>query len=162
MHEAELPVYKIKIQTQAFTPSIDQARSTFSVGKFEALACLYCGKDTYEPLGNAIPFGNFAGFFLFSNLAVEMNVRPCVLFSHGLTVSLDFFRLLGDERFEILQQKTLGGHEPIHVFCPTDSQVSFEEDSIKTGYRSGNFLCMLINKLVHGVLPDGVVAQLPH
>jgi hypothetical protein len=80
----------------------------------------------------------------------------------GLTVSLDFFRLLGDERFEILQQKTLGGHEPIHVFCPTDSQVSFEEDSIKTGYRSGNFLCMLINKLVHGVLPDGVVAQLPH
>jgi hypothetical protein len=61
VHEPELPVNEIIVQTQTLAPGIDQAGSTFSIGKLEALACFHCGKDTYEALANAILVGDFPG-----------------------------------------------------------------------------------------------------
>ena len=162
MHEPELPVKEIIVKTQTLAPGVDQAGSIFSIGKLETLTCLHCGKDTYEPSANAIFLGNFPGFFLFPNPAVQVNVRSSALFSHGLGVSFDPLRMLGDKLLEILEKKALGRHEPIHAFRPTDPQISFKQNSIKTGYRSGDFLCMLIDKFFHGVLPYVVVGELPH
>jgi hypothetical protein len=38
MHEAKLPVKEIKIQTQAFSPSVYQLGPIVSIGQFKALA----------------------------------------------------------------------------------------------------------------------------
>jgi len=153
MHEPELPVNKIIVQAQALTAGIEQTGSTFSIGKPEALACFHSRQDTDETMFDSILFGNLPGFFFLPDPAVEVDVRSPALFSHGLGVFFDLLRVLGDKSLEILEQKASGRYESIHVFCPADRQISFEQKSVKTGYRSGDFLCMVIDKFLHGVLP---------
>jgi hypothetical protein len=57
------------------------------------------------------------------------------------------------ERFELLEEQTLVRHETVHGIRPADRQIALEKNSIKTGYRSGDFLCMLIDKVLRGVPP---------
>ena len=67
------------------------------------------------------------------------------------------------ESLELLEQETLVVHESLHGIRPTDRQISFEQNPIKTGYRSCDFSCMLIDELFRGVLPPSVaVSRLPH
>jgi len=66
-----------------------------------------------------------------------------------------------NQAFKILDEKPTGGHEPLHGFSPTDGEVPLENEPIKTGYRSRDFSCMLLDKLFHGVPSLVAVSQLP-
>jgi hypothetical protein len=147
MHETELPVNEIKIQAQTLSRGVGKFGSTLSISQFEALAGFHSAQHTYETFCNAILIGDLPSFFLLSDLAVDVNVGPFGCFSHGSGMLFDLLGVFSDKHLEILEQKTLGDDKSLHVFCPTDGQVSLEQNSIKTGYRSVDFLCMLIDKL---------------
>jgi hypothetical protein len=60
-------------------------------------------------------------------------------------VLLDPFGVHGHEAFEILEEHSLVVHETFHGTCPTDREVALEKDPIKTGFRSYDFFCILID-----------------
>jgi hypothetical protein len=68
----------------------------------------------------------------------------------------------GHEFLELLEQETLFAHKHVHGLRPTDRQVSLEKNPIKTGYRSRDFSCMLIDEVFRGVPPFVAVSRLPH
>jgi hypothetical protein len=91
-----------------------------------------------------------------------MNVWSFIFFSHCFGMLFDPLGVFRDKHLEMLDQKALSHDKLFHVFCPTDGQVAFEQNSIKTDYRCGDFLCMLIDKFFHGVLPSVAVDELSH
>jgi hypothetical protein len=162
MHEAQFPVNEVKIQAQAFSGGVNKMGSILSVGKFEALAGFHSAEHTYEPFCDPIPISDLPGFFFLSNHSIDVNEGPFVFFSDCTGMLFDPFGVFGNKPLEILQQKTLSHHKSFHVFCPTDGQESFEQNSIKTGCYSSDFSCMIIDKFFHGVLPSVAVWELPH
>ena len=153
MHEAQLRIDEVKIQAQAFTPGRDEPGSLRCGDQMEALAGFHRGQDTDEPFGDAIAISDGSGFLLFSDLPVEVDVRSPALLGYCPSVLLKPFRLCAHERFEFLEEQTLLRHETVHGLRPADRQIPFKKNSIKTGYRSGDFLCMLIDEVLRGVPP---------
>jgi hypothetical protein len=153
MHEPELRIDEIEVQAQTFTPSTDQTGSLLCRDKIEALAGFHCSQNADEPLGDAIGLSDCSGFFLLPDLPVEVDVRPPVPLGYSPSMLLDPFRLNAHELFELLEEQTLVRHETVHGLRPTDRQISLEKNPIKTGYRSGDFLCMLMDEVFRGVPP---------
>ena len=162
MHETELGIDEIEIQAQALAPGRDETGSFRCGDQLEALAGFHRCQDTDEPFGDAIGISNGSGFFLFSDLPVEVDVGSPALLGHCPSVLLEPFRVCAHERFELLEEQTLVRHETVHGLRPTDRQIALEKNSIKTGYRSGDSLCMLMDKVFRGVPPFVAVWQLPH
>jgi hypothetical protein len=162
MHETKLVMKKIEVQAQAFAPGAEETGPILSVSKFKALAGLYRSDDTDKPLSDPITSGDMPSMVLLAQWPVYVNIGPPTFFSHGFGMVFDSFRVRGHKSFEILKKKALMSHKLFHALCPADRQIAFEQNSIKTSYRSGDFSCMLIDKLLHGVLPYVAVAQLPH
>ena len=162
MHETELAMEKIEVQAQTFAPGTDKTGPIFPVSKLKALTGFYRSDDTDKPLGDPITSGDLPGVPLLAQWPVDVDIGPSALFSHGFGMVLDSFGVLGHKSLEILKEKTLVSHKAFHGLCPADRQIAFEQNSIKTSYRSGDFSCMLIDKSVHGVLPYVAVAKLPH
>ena len=162
MHETELRIDEIEVQAQTFTPGVDETRPLLCGNKLEALAGFHRCQDADEPLGDAVGISDCSGFFLLPDLPVEVDVRPPALLGYSSSMLLDPFRLNSHELFELLEEQTLVRHETVHGLRPTDRQISLEKDPIKTGYRSRDFLCMLMDKSFRGVSPFVAVSQLPH
>jgi hypothetical protein len=163
MHETELRIDEIEIQAQTFTPSTDQTGPLLSRDKIEALAGFHCSQNADEPFGDPIGIRYCSGLFLLPDfLAIEVDIRPPAVLSDGSGMLLNPFRLYAHELLELLEEQTLVRHETIHGLRPTDRQISLEKNPIKTGYRSGDFLCMLMDKVFRGVPPFVAVSQLPH
>lgn len=163
MHETEFGIDEIEVQAQTLTPGTDQTGTPLSRDKSEALAGFHRTQDADEPLSDPIGLSDFPGFFLLPNLPVEVDVRPPALLGHGPGMLLESLGVPRHEFLEFFEQETLVAHKPLHGLRPTDRQVSFEKNPIKTGYRSRDFSCMLIDKLFRGVLPPSVaVLRLPH
>jgi len=59
----------------------------------------------------------------------------------------DPFEVVGDKPLKFPQQKALNHHKSFDIFCPTDRQTSFEQNSVKAEYCSGDFLCVIIDKV---------------
>jgi hypothetical protein len=153
MHETELWIDEIEIQTQALAPGRDETRPFRCGDELEALAGFHRGQDADEPFADALGISDGSGFFLFSDLPVEVDVRSPTLLGYGPSMLLEAFRLHAHERFELLEEQTLVRHETVHGLRPTDRQIALRKNSIKTGYRSGDFLCMLIDEVFRGVPP---------
>jgi hypothetical protein len=153
MHETQLRIDEVKIQAQAFTPGKDETGPFRCGNQLEALAGFHSGQDTDEPFGDAGGISNGPGFFFFPDLPVEVEVGSAELFGHTSGVLLEPLRLYAHKRFEVLEEQTLVRHETVHGLRPTDRQIALEKDSIKTRYRSGDFLCMLIDEVLRGVPP---------
>lgn len=151
MHEAKLTVNEIEIQAQALALSIDQPGPLITGDHFEALTGLYGCEYTDQPLRDVVSLGNEPSFLFLSRFPDQGNVGTAGSLGHCSTVSFNPLRLLGYKGFEILYEKPAGGHEPLHGFRPTDGKVSLENEPIKTFYRSRDFLCILLDKLFHGV-----------
>jgi hypothetical protein len=161
MHETELTVNEIEIQAQALALSVYQPRPFFPRDHFEALTCLYGCEYTDQPLGDVVPLGNGPGLLFFSLPPGQGYKGPPGSLGNCPPVLFDPVRLIGHKGFEILDEKPLGGHKPLHGFRPTDGEVSLENEPIKTGYRSRDFSRMLLDKLFHGVPSLVAVSQLP-
>jgi hypothetical protein len=153
MHEAKLRIDEVKIQAQALAPGRDKTGPFRCGDQLEALAGFHRGQDTDEPFGNTIRISDGSGFFLFPYLSVEVDVGPAGLFGYSAGMMLKAFRVCAHERFELLEEQTLVRHETVHGLRPTDRQIALEKNSIKTGYRSSDFLCMLIDEVLRGVPP---------
>jgi len=162
MHETELAMEKIEVQAQTFAPGTDKTGPILSVSKFKALAGFYRSDDTDKPLSDAITSSDVPGVLLLAQRPVNVNIGPSTFFSHAFGMVFDAFRVRGHKSFEILKKKALMSHKLFHSLCPADRQIAFEQNSIKTSYRSGDFSCMLIDKVLHGVPPYVVVLKLPH
>jgi hypothetical protein len=162
MHETKLMMKEIEIQAQTFTPGTDKTGPVLSVSKLKALASFYRSDNADKPLSDPITSSDVPGVLLLAQGSIEVDVGPPTFFSHGFGMAFDAFRVRGHKSFEILKKKALMSHKLFHGLCPADRQIAFEQNSIKTSYRSGDFSCMLINKLLHGVLPYVAVVKLPH
>jgi len=163
MHETELRIDEIEVQAQTLTPSTDQAGPLLCRDKIEALAGFHCSQNADEPFGDPIGIRYCSGLFLLPDfLPIEVDVRPPAVLSDGSGMLFDPFRLYAHELLELLEEQTLVSHETIHGLRPADRQISLEKNAIKTGYCSGDFLCMLMDKVFRGVPPFVTVSQLPH
>jgi hypothetical protein len=143
MHETELWIDKIELQAQALTPGRDETGPFLCGDKLEALACFHRSQDADKPFGDAIAISDGLGFFLFSDLPVEVDVGPADLFGHSPGMVFKGFRVCHHEALEISEQDTLVRHETVHGLRTTDRQISLKKYPIKTGYRSGGFCVCL-------------------
>ena len=83
MHETKLRIDEVEVQAQTLTPGRDQAGPFRCRDKMEALAGFHRGQDADEPFGDPVGIRNGSGFFLFSDLPVEMDVRSPAVLSYG-------------------------------------------------------------------------------
>ena len=162
MHETELPIQKVKVEAQTLPAGTEKIGAILTVNKFEALAGFHSGKHTYKPFCDAITSGDLPGFIILTDRPIYRNVGPPSFFSHSLCMFLNSFGVSSNKSLEILEEKPLSVHKPFHGLRPTDGQVPFKQNSIKTSYRSSYFLCMLIDEFFHGVLPYVDVAEQTH
>jgi len=88
-----------------------------------------------------------------SDLPVEVEVGPAELFGHTSGVLLEPFGMCAHEGFKILEEQTLLRHKTVHSLRPTDRQIALEKNSIKTGYRPGDFSCIVVNEVLRSVPP---------
>jgi len=67
-------------------------------------------------------------------------------------VILDAFGVLHDELFEVLDQQTLPHQQAFHCVGPTNGEIAFEQNPVKTEDDAGDSIIILADKLFHGVL----------
>jgi hypothetical protein len=146
-------VDEIEVETQTLARGIHQARTPFAIGQFEALTGFYSGKNADEAVGDAVPRSDGTGFFFLPDGVGEVEVGTVSLFSHPPGVLLDSLGLLRHKGLEVLDQKSVSAHKPFHRFCPTDGQIAFEQNAIKTRDASGDLFCMFLEESFHGALP---------
>jgi hypothetical protein len=153
MHETELRIDEVEIQAQTLAPGRDETGPFRCGDQLEALAGFHRCQDADEPFGDAIGISEGSGFFLLPDLPVEVEVGPAGLFGHTSRVLLEPFGMCAHEGFKILEEQTLVRHKTVHGLRPTDRQIALEKNPIKTGYRSRDFLCMLIDEVLRGGPP---------
>ena len=152
VHEAQLPVNEVEVETQALASGVDETRTPLAIDHLEALAGFHRGKDADESLRNPVADGNLPGSLFLAYGTREVNVRSPGFPSELLRVFLHALGGLLDESLEILDEKPLLAHKMFHGLPPTDRQVSLEEDPVKTGYGCENLGGVLSQESFHGAL----------
>lgn len=152
VHEAQLAVDEVEVETQALPSRVDEARAPLAIDHLEALAGFHCGKDADESLRNPVPDGNLPGSLFLAYGTGEVNVGSPGFPSELLRVFLHALGGLLDESLEILDQKPLLVHKVFHGPCPRERQVSFEEYPVKTGNGAPNLGRVLCQESFHGAL----------
>ena len=67
-------------------------------------------------------------------------------------VILDAFGVLHDELFEVLDLQTLPHQQAFHCVGPTNGEITFEQNPVKTGDDTEDSIIILTDKFFHGVL----------
>jgi hypothetical protein len=153
VHEAELAIDEIEVQTQTLAWGVHQARAPLPIGQLEAPAGFDSRENTDETGGDAVPRSDGTGSFFLPDGVGEMEVGTVSLFSHPPGVLLDPLGLLRHKGFEVLDQKPVAAHKSFHRLCPTDGQIAFEQNAIKTRDGAGDLFCMFVEESFHGALP---------
>jgi hypothetical protein len=152
VHEAQLAVDEVEVETQALASRVDEARAPLAIDHLETLAGFHCGKHADQSLGDAVAGGDFAGLLLLADGTGQVNVGSPGFPSELLRVHLHPLGGLLDEALEILDQKPLLVHKVFHGPCPTERQVSFEQYPVKTGNDAPNLAGVLSQESFHGAL----------
>jgi hypothetical protein len=152
MHEPELTIDEVEVQTQALAAGRDQPGPALAGGDIEAVARFDGGQHANQPFGDLIALGDGLGQGFLARGAAQVNVRAARLFGRGPGVPLDGLGMLGDKAAKILDSPTLARYECLHGIRPAQGQVALEENPVEAGNRAGDVGLMVVDKAFHGVL----------
>ena len=152
VHQPEFTVDEVVIKTEALACGIDELRPTLTGNHLETLTWFEHPQDANQSLSNTVILGDLPREVFLAEPAVDVVKRPLMLCGDRFGMIPDTFRVLHDELFEFLDQQTLPHQQPFHCVAPTDGEITFEQNPVKTGDDTRDSIIILTDELFHGVL----------
>jgi len=88
VHQAEVAVEVVEVQAEATRLGADQPGPLFAVAELKALGLFEDGKDADQAFGEAVAFGDLAGFVVLADGAGQVLIRATGLGGELLGVAL--------------------------------------------------------------------------
>jgi hypothetical protein len=94
MDETEVAVHEVEVQVQTLAPGGPNEGTSPLEAEGEGAAGLKDGKDTHQPLLDAVALGQLSSRVLLADIRHEILKRPRMLLSHGDRMVLHAFGAL--------------------------------------------------------------------
>src|SRR3989339_649459 len=151
MHETKMPVQVVKVQRQTARRTLLQAGTAFSISKRKSVIFFIHRQNANQPFRDAVPLCYLPDIFFFTDISIQVFVRPILFLSHSLRMHLQCLSLRLCKILELFQENTPQRKEPLRSLWIAHRQISLQDQPVRYRYSSCNRSLVLLQKIIHSV-----------